>query len=153
LAEQLFGTSLAVDLFTNEDEVMAEISLQCSLIAGEIIALLTSIDKTDGSSVGISTDLSGNKYMADNNTTSRNICREIFNVLIATSPTRFSNIKTEWAYNGGDVDDGFYKIPVIPGDVISFQILVSPAANQASAIPTGVTSLMPRSYTVILHAI
>lgn len=152
LAKQLFGTPLAADLFTNEDEVVAEISLYCSLVAGEIVALLKSIDIKDGSFAGISIDSSGNKYMADN-TSAQNISREVFNVLISNSPTRFDNIKTEWSYNGGVVDDGFYKMPIIPGDLISFKITVSPAPNQSSIIPTGPASLLPRSYTVILHAI
>lgn len=152
LAEQLFGTYLGADLFTNETEVAVDISSNCDMIAGKIIALLTSIDKTNGTIVGISTDSSGNKYLNDDKSSS-NICREIFNLLISTSPTRFENIKDDWAYNGTGVDDGYYKMPVLPGDNVSFQISIAPAANQATAIPTGRTSLSPRTYTVILHAI
>lgn len=152
LAEQLFGTYLGADLFTNETEVAVDISLNCSTIAEEIIALLTSIDKTNGSIVGISTDSSGNKYMNDDRS-SKNICREIFNELISNAPTRFENIKDNWPYNAGGVDDGFYKMPVLPGDNVSFRITIAPAANQATAVPTGRTSLASRTYTVILHAI
>jgi hypothetical protein len=152
LAEQLFGTYLGADLFSNETDVAVDINLNCSNIANEIMALLTSIDKTNGSLVGISTDLSGNRYMNDNRS-SKNICREIFNQLISNAPTRFENIKNNWAYNAGGVDDGFYKMPVLPGDNISFQITIAPSANQMTAIPTGRTSLASRTYTVILHAL
>lgn len=152
LAEQLFGTPLAVDLFTNENAIVTDISSNCSDVSSKIIALLTSIDKTNGTLDGISTDSSGNKYMTDIESQT-NICREIFNGLISIAPTRFGNIKEDWAYNAGGIDDGFYKMPILPGDDVSFQISVSPAANQTTAIPTGRTSLSSRSYTVILHAL
>lgn len=152
LAEQLFGTPLAVDLFTNENAIVTDISSNCGNVSNEIIALLTSIDKTSGTLDGISTDPSGNKYMTDIESQT-NICREIFNGLISNAPTRFGNIKNDWAYNSGGIDDGFYKMPVLPGDNVSFQVSVSPSANQTTAIPTGRTSLSPRSYTVVLNAL
>ena len=151
LAEQLFGTYLAADIFTNETDLTADISNNCDMVAGAIISLLNSIDKTTGSFTGISTDSSGNKYM-DDNTSSSNICREVFNQLITSDPTRFSDIKSNWEYNAG-IEDGFYKMPVVAGDDISFALAIFPAANQAIAVPTGNTTLVPRSYTIILHAV
>lgn len=151
LAEQLFGTYLAADIFTNETEVTADISNNCDMVAAAIISLLTSIDKTNGSLVGISTDSSGNKYM-DDNTSSSNICREIFNQLITSDPTRLVDIKSNWQYNAG-IEDGFYRMPVLPDDNISFTMSIFPSPNQTIAIPTGPTSLVPRSYTIILHAV
>jgi hypothetical protein len=94
------------------------------------------------------TDEFGKKYLKDDTSTS-NISRELLNELMTSAPTRFIDIKTNYLYNL--VEDGFYKIPIIPGDTISFKVTVCPATGQTAAVPTGKTSLTNRSYTVILN--
>lgn len=146
LARQLFGTYLGADLFTNEDSVVADINSQCDTVAANIVTLLNSIDITTGTFNGLETDGSGNKYLPDNTSTS-NITRELFNELITSAPTRFSDLILN--YTG--IDTGFYKLPILAGDTITFQLTISPAASQISAVPTGPTTLSSRSYTIILN--
>lgn len=148
LARQLFGTYLAADLFTNEDAVVTDINLKFDTVASNVVALLTSIDKTSGSLSSMSTDEFGKKYLKDNTSTS-NISRELFNQLITSAPARFVDIKTTHLYNS--VEDGFYKMPIMPGDKITFKVTISPSASQVAAVPTGLTSMTSRSYTVILN--
>ena len=149
LARQLFGTYLGADLFTNEDAVVADINTKFDTVANNIVSLLNSIDKTSGSFSGITIDGSGNKYLKDDTSTS-NISRELMNELITAAPARFADIKTYYKYNGA-VEDGFYKIPILAGDTITFKITISPATNQTSAVPTGPSVLTSRSYTVVLN--
>jgi hypothetical protein len=148
LARQLFGTYLAADLFTNEDAVVTDINLKFDTVASNIVSLLTNIDKTSGSITGLVTDEFGKKYLKDNTTTS-NISRELFNQLITSAPARFVDIKTNSLYNL--VEDGFYKMPIMSGDKITFKVTISPSSDQMVAVPTGRTSMASRSYTVILN--
>ena len=150
LARQLFGTYLGADLFTNEDAVVADINSKFDTVADNIISLLLAIDKTDGIFSGITADLSGNKYLKDD-TSIRNISRELLNELITAAPNRFIDIKTNYKYNEG-TEDGFYKIPIMADDTITFKLTVIPAPNQTTSVPTvGDTLLNNRTYTVVLR--
>ena len=150
LARQLFGTYLGADLFTNEDSVITDINSKCDTVATNLISLLSSIDKTAGTLSGLQTDSSGNKYFNDNTTTS-NISRELFNQLMTNAVTRFSDIVTNYKMNA--TEDGIYKMPILAGDTITFKMTISPAGGQVVAVPTGPTSLINRTYTVILNVI
>lgn len=146
LAKQLFGTYLGADLFTNEDSVVTDIHAKCDSVATYAVALINSIDKTVGTSTLLKTDLSGGKYLDDNVTTS-NISRELFNQLMTSAPGRFNDTKPQ-KYN--TVEDGFYKLPILQGDTITFKMTISPSTTQTAAVPTGPTSLQSRSYKVVL---
>ena len=148
LARQLFGTYLGTDLFTNEDAVVEDINTKFDSVATRIISLLTSIDISSGSPIVMSTDEFGKKYLKDDTATT-NISRELLNELMTSAPTRFADIKTNYLYNA--TEDGYYKIPILPLDTISFMVTLYPAADQTTMVPTGRTSLTPRSYTVILN--
>lgn len=148
LARQLFGTYKVADLFTNENEIVSDIHTKCDGVALAIDSLMTSIDKTTGTFSGMLVDSSGNKYFDDNNTTS-NISRELFNELMTFAPERFADLKNSWTYNGS-LEDGFYKLPLLPGDVFTFKLTLSPASDQLTKVPTGVT-MTTRSYTVVLN--
>ena len=99
-----------------------------------------------GTSTLLKTDLSGGKYLDDNVTTS-NISRELFNQLMTSAPGRFNDTKPQ-KYN--TVEDGFYKLPILQGDTITFKMTISPSTTQTAAVPTGPTSLQSRSYKVVL---
>jgi hypothetical protein len=150
LAKQLFGTHLGADLFTNEDAVISDINSKCDTVANNLISLLSSIDKTSGSLAGLQTDSSGNKYFNDNASTS-NISRELFNQLMTSAVSRFSNINTNYKKNG--VEDGMYRMPILAGDSITFKMTISPSSGQVVAVPTGPTALLSRTYTVILNVV
>jgi len=147
LAKQLFGTYLGADLFTNEDSVIFDINTRCDEVATNAVALINSVDKTVGSSNLLKTDASGGRYLDDNLSTS-NISRELFNQLMTSAPSRFNDTKLD-KYN--TEEDGFYKLPILQGDSISFKMTVSPSITQTSAINTGPTSLLSRSYIVVMN--
>jgi hypothetical protein len=150
LARQLFGTYLGADLFTNEDAVVSDIHSKFDTVANNIIALLLSIDKTNGVFPGITADVSGNKYLKDN-TSINNISRELLNELITAAPERFVDIKTNYKYN--TTEDGFYKMPILTGDTIAFKVTINPASDQPTRVPTipGTQQMASRSYQVILN--
>ena len=150
LSRQLFGTYKVADLFTNEDAIVTDINAKCDTVAVTIDSLITSIDKTTGTLSGMMQDSSGNKYFGDNDSTS-NISRELFLELITYTPERFSDLKSNWLYNEGSLDDGYYKMPILPGDVFTFKLTLSPASDQLIKVPTGTSEMATRSYTVVLN--
>jgi hypothetical protein len=148
LARQLFGTYLGADMFTNEDAVVSDINAKCAAVATEIDTLIGSIDITTGSLAGMSTDGAGKKYFKDDLSTS-NISREMFNILMTAAPGRFVDISGNYNYNS--VQDGYYKMPIITGDTISFKLTINPAADQRTKVPTGTSVINQRTYTVVLN--
>lgn len=148
LAKQLFGTYLGADMFTNEDAVVSDINSKCASVAASIDSLIGSIDITTGNFVGMVTDESGKKYLKDDVSTS-NISREMFNILMTSAPGRFVDISGNYNYNGAQ--DGFYKMPILTGDTISFKLTINPAADQRTIVPTGQDVLVQRTYCVILN--
>jgi hypothetical protein len=149
LAKQLFGTHLGAKLFTNEDQIILDIASKCDTVATRLLTLLSSIDKTSGTLSALQTDSSGNKYFRGN-TTSSNISSELFNQLRVNVNDRFSDI-SQYKYN--ETEDGYYRLPILAGDSITFKITISPSSEQRTIIPTGTTSLIDRTYTVVLNVI
>lgn len=150
LARQLFGTYLGADMFTNEDAVVSDINDKCTSVATSIGNLIGSIDKTTGTLSGMVTDPAGNKYLKDDSSTS-NISREMFNILMTAAPGRFVDISGNYNYNSEQ--DGFYKMPIIAGDTISFKLTVNPATDQRTKVPTGSSVINARTYTVIMNVV
>jgi hypothetical protein len=148
LARQLFGTYIAADLFTNEDAVITDINSKCDTVSANIVALINSVDISMGTFSGLLSDSSGNKYLPDNLSTT-NISRELFNMLMTSAPTRFVSTSPTYHFYMGDT--GFYKMPILAGDTISFKLTVTPAAGQTSAVQTGKTTLSSRVYTVKMN--
>jgi len=147
IAHQLFGTYLGADLFTNEDSVVANINTECDTVATSIKSLLTSIDQISGDATKMTADSAGNKFKKDDSSVS-NISRELLNQLITAAPARFVDIKTDYKYNA--TEDGFYKIPILAGDTITFKLTIQSSPNQTTVVRTGPTTMQVRTYTVIL---
>lgn len=151
LARQLFGTTLGVDLFTNEDAVSADISSQCDTVATAINTKLTNVDITNGLA-GMATDASDNnaKYRSDD-TADTNICRELLIQMLdisGGSVDRFVDISTNYAYPGKPA--GYYRVPFVKGDTISYKLTVSPSADQRTKVATGDAVLNDRTYRIKL---
>jgi hypothetical protein len=148
LAKQLFGTTLGVDLFSNEDAVVTNINSKCDDVATAVFSKLTDVNLSSASF----TDASFNNYKySKDDGADTNICRELLTQMYALAPTRFSD-GTSYAYTGnGNTLDGYFQIPFQSGDVISYKVTVTPAADQLTAIATGVSALTPRSYQVNLN--
>lgn len=151
LAKKLFGTYLAADLFINEDAVVAEIRTKCGDMATNIENLLNNIDLNQGIHPGLLQDSNQKLYMHDDRITSENISRELFNQLTARSPTRFSDL-TLYKYNG--TEDGFYKLPILAGDTISFKLTISPSTTQLNDVRTTSLTIIPdRTYGIKLRIV
>lgn len=148
LARQLFGTYLGADMFTNEDAVVTDINSKCAAVAASIDSLIGSIDISSGNFAGMSTDEAGKKYFKDDLTTS-NISREMFNILMTAAPGRFVDISGNYNYN--TVQDGYYKMPILTGDTISFKLTINPAEDQRTKVPTGPSVINQRTYAVVLN--
>ena len=150
LADQLFGTYLGADLFTNEDAVVVDINAQCDVVAQNIATILSSIDVnyTTGTKLaGLISDASYGWYLDDNTSTS-NIGRELFNQLMNTAPSRFVHVETDYKYGA---NPGFYKMPIKQGDSISFNLTINAAPDQHTIVNTGVVGpLNARVYIVTL---
>jgi hypothetical protein len=152
LAAGLFGTYLGADLFTNEDAVNADINTKCDEIATNISDKISALDLSSGDFGGLIDDVSGKKYLPDN-TSEENLGREMFNQLITADPSRFvgiNDLTTGYTYNG--VDDGFYKMPIVAGDSITFKVILQPDISQNTTILTGGTAT-ERAYKVTLNVV
>jgi hypothetical protein len=87
--------------------------------------------------------------MADN-TSAENLGREMFNQLITAAPDRFIDINhADTGYNYNAEEDGYYKMPIIAGDTITYKVTLQPAVGQDAAVATG-GSATERTYKVIL---
>jgi hypothetical protein len=152
LAAGLFGTYLGADLFTNEDVVNADIETKCDEIATIISNKITALNFVGGTFGDLIDDVNSKKYLPDN-TSEENLGREMFNQLITAAPNRFvgiNNLTTGYTYNG--VDDGYYKMPIVAGDSITFKVVLKPADGQSTAVQTGGTAT-DRIYKVTLNVV
>lgn len=147
LAHQLFGTYLGADLFTNEDVLVADINASCNTVAEAIQTKLNSVDKTLGNFAGIVSGANG-KYLPDVTSTG-NLTRELFKQMMFEAAPRFADISgTDMAYTAKGA--GFYHLPFINGDTISFNLVINPKSDQHTFIATKGVPLDPRSYRVKL---
>lgn len=155
LAQQLFNTHLGVDLFNNEVELLQSIRRACDDSAAghtvyDLVEVLKKIDLS-GSSASANAllagpDSDGKKYMTNDDTTSANVCRVLFNQMIDPSGVhRFSDILT--GITSGT--DGLHPqpLPFIDGDSISYKLIIHPAEGQHNLV--GLTdSIGSRSFEI-----
>ncbi len=136
LAQELFGTHYGVDLFTNEDELVANIQLLCGKttsqhVWGNIIAVAKAAN-TAGAQESSELD--------------SNICCRLFNQVIKTAPGRFDQLAAVPAGSGD------YYVPLLAGDSITFILSISPASGQES-ITGGATAIAARLYGITLNLV
>ena len=143
MAQHLFNTHFAVDLFTNEDQVVTDISTKSdSDVATTIYTLMGNVDIATANGNG--QDGSGHYFQKDD-TANTNLTREILNQLITKSPGRFQDKKTMRLY--GDVS-GIYGMPFVAGDTLAYKLTVSANPSQNTTVNTGKSALQPRTYKV-----
>jgi len=144
MAHQLFSTHFGVDLFTNEDAVVTDISGKSAIVATDIFTKMGNVDKTNTALSG--PDVSYGYYSTDQNSTNTNLTREILNQLLTLSPGRFTD-KTTLRLDAGI--PGVYGMPFVTNDTISYKLSVTAHASQNTTIATGKPGLETRSYKVI----
>lgn len=137
-ANGLFGTHLGVDLFTNETTVRAGIEASTLSLAQSI--------NTDLAAVGINgtdSDLAGTSggfYLDDSITDTKNVTRELINQLItdSVSVSRFEDISTNYSYSSKGA--GYYHVPLVAGDTLSYAVTIFPDPSQNDLVATGGTA-------------
>lgn len=143
MAQHLFNTHFAVDIFTNEDAVVSDISGKADVdVASTIYTLMGNVDIATANGNG--QDGSGHYFQKDD-TANTNLTREILNQLITKSPGRFQDKKTMRLYS--DVS-GIYGMPFVAGDTLAYKLTVSANPSQNTTVNTGKSALQPRTYKV-----
>lgn len=137
-ANGLFGTHLGVDLFTNETAVRAGIEASTLSLAQSINTDLAAvgINGTDADLAGTT----GGKYLDDDISGTKNVTRELINQLItdSVSVTRFEDISTNYSYSSKGA--GFYHVPLVAGDTLSYAVTIFPDPSQNALVATGGTA-------------
>lgn len=155
LSKLLFNTEYGTDLFVNETELAVSVgeALNAALLQCFNDMRQVSTIGTDPKLVGND----GNKYLLDDysgskdNGSRRNICAELFNVLLSSCPSRFVNLPNLEITNSlihNQIDPAatkLFRLPFIDGDCVVIKVALKPAVaqdwyGQASMTVNGVTS-------------
>lgn len=146
MAKDLFGTHLGVDIFNNEKELIQNIRSVCSSDAsGNVMHGINaavkkvSTESTDATLTGLK-GTAGAKYMTNENNTSENLCRVLFEQMMDNVSGRFATI--------GDVQTE-QSLPFEVEDSINFKLTVSAAPNQ-HLLTRDATAVASRSYEIRL---
>jgi hypothetical protein len=103
----------------------------------DIVTKMTAVSTT-GTAALIVTDAAGN-YTTNAYASDENICRVLYRQLVASASERFASLT-----NSADAQ----SLPFQADDVISFKVIINPAANQHNL--TGVEAIAARSYKIKL---
>jgi hypothetical protein len=147
LALRLFNTPLGADLFSNQSEMLNDLTAKGELHwQNDISANLWKYDVTTSTleedGVQFIIDGSSNQFCTtDNYTANDNITRELFQQIVKAQRSRFENVTLD-QFNQA-------PIPFIHGDSISYKFTINPAANQETL--TGVPSFGARVYRIQLN--
>jgi hypothetical protein len=131
IAKSLFNTHLAVDLFNNEDLLKYDLAYKGHNTAWanvwNSISGVSDVSLNPTTYNGLyGTDASYGYYLTGDASANTNICRQLLSQLIKTAPARLQNLNTYVV----DASNGYYSVPLIDGDSISFKLVLQPAANQ-----------------------
>jgi hypothetical protein len=153
IAQRMFNTYQAVDLFNNQLEVIQNIETVCNgASAGrswhDISAALYSVS-TNGTNAGLLVDNNGLKYMTTATLTPDNLTRELFLQVVGNQPNRLTANADGSSRVLGSADRQdmlFYD-----GDTINFNLTISAASGQETV--SGLSNISPipsRTYVIKL---
>ena len=154
VAQGLFGTHLGVDLFTNETTIRENLETQTLNLATTIKNQITSVGIA-GDNQYLVTDASGNKYFPDPPTDgspgpgTEDVTRALLLQMLQNAPGRFSDLETNYQFTD---KPGFYKIPFVAGDSVSYAVTINPHTNQNNHVNTG-SNAESRKYRVKLNLV
>ena len=140
LAFRLFNTIHGVDLFSNEEELLASVVRGGRAARLAIEAKIDNVAATNNTISG--PDASNNYYTTNAVDTSANICRVLMRQLIHTAPGRFETLSIDNSLNPIPI-----SVPLEDGDNLNFKVTVAAASGQHTLVP-GVDPIVPRSYGV-----
>ena len=139
LSKKLFNTIFGVDLFQNENELLANIVGHGDAIKGRIVTKLATVG-VDGSDNQLSGD-AGSKHFTNAVTDSKNLCRVIMLQLASTQAGR-ERFKTM------DASSGIQSVPFEENDALYFKVTVKAANDQH--LLTNVSLIDERTYNIKL---
>ena len=142
LASKLFNTYHGVDLFNNEVDLLKNLRSICGNGASgntwfDIKAKLAKVGLS-GTHANIA-GTAGAKYMTNAEDTEENLCRVLFEQMVNSDISRFSDVVAS---------DAPQSLPFAANDSISFKLNISAAENQEDL--TGVDPIETRSYEIRL---
>jgi len=153
IAQRMFNTYQAVDLFNNQLEVIQNIESVCDGSAAgrswhDISAALYSVS-TNGTNAGLLVDNNGLKYMTTATVSADNLTRELFLQIVGNQPNRLTANPDGSSRVLGSADRQdmlFYD-----GDTINFNLTISAASGQETVSGLSNISHIPsRTYVIKL---
>lgn len=153
LAKDLFGSHIGVDILNNEVALLQNIRTKCGDSEGNVMDVINGlVKKVSRSSEDAELDgldgEAGSKYMTNENATSANLCRELYNQMISGEPSRFANL------DEASSDTDTRPLPFFPGDSINFKLIINPAEGQHEFVRGAEgTPVANRSYEIRLQVI
>lgn len=140
IAKELFNTHLAVDLFDNETEISQDLASKGNGVWVNNIKVAIDAVSAGGS-------LTTEGYTTNALDTSANLCRVLFNQILATSSSRFDDLDS-LAMPQTDTSNNNFYIPFINGDSISFKVVFKTVASQNDIISGRTDPVPDRSYRI-----
>lgn len=155
IAKSLFNTHLGVDLFTNEDTVKYDLAYKGHNEAWKN-GVLSSINNVSDVSLNVTTfagkygtDATYGKYLTNDASGSNNLCRELLRQIGYVAPNRLATLGST-ASIVVDASNGYYKMPFLDGDSISFVLTINAAPNQHLLVNKA-TAVPSRTYRIRLN--
>lgn len=116
LALKLFNTPHGVDLFSNEEALLADLVTKGTTARTSIESALALVDQATAAS-----GTAPHKYSTNATTTPANICRELMRQVASAAASRFYGMENVTTIQ---------SVPIAAGDTINFRLSVTAAANQ-----------------------
>lgn len=148
LAQKLFNTPQAVDLFNNESALIGSLNTLGSYayqhdISGALWKYATTASTAVPTNVneGFVVDyVTGLKCTTADLATDANLCYILTNKLLQDHPERFKTLTVD--------AQGLFPVPILAGDTINFLTQINPVAGQNNL--TGVSAFGGRTYQIKL---
>lgn len=155
IAKSLFNTHLGVDLFTNEDVVKYDLAYKGHNEAW-LNGVYSNINNVSDLSLNTTThagkygtDATYGKYLTNDASGNNNLCRELLKQLAYVAPNRLATLGSTPSVVV-DGSNGYYKMPFLDGDSISFVLTVNAATNQHLVVNKA-TAVPARTYRIRLN--
>jgi len=138
LALKLFNTPHGVDLFSNEDALLADLVTKGATAFGSIEDALELVDQGHAAA-----GTAPHKYSTNALTTPANICRELMRQVASAAASRFNGIQNVTTIQ---------SVPIVAGDTLNFKLSVSAAAGQED-LTDRPTAFDTRVYQIQLNVV
>ena len=162
LAQNLFGTYLGTDLFSNEQGLLNDIGVQAHNAWTTQMNILNKVAASADAIVSVSDpsytttlqtypylkiDANGKKYLTNADTTANNITYQLMSMINQTDPGRLAIDFSNQVIGA----DGIASVPFRAGDSLFFYTNLAPAQGQE--LLTGVPTIQTRKYALKINII